>query len=59
MDAEGQRVALPLSCFAFVSRSRYYKSYWRTCHMSDYLAMWIELRRTDFGKEYLSEKIGG
>ena len=40
------------------SRSRYYKSYWRTYQMSDHLPMWIELR-TDFGKEYLSEKVGG
>lgn len=39
------------------SRSRYYRSYWRTYHMSDHLPMWIELR-TDFGKEYLSEQIG-
>jgi endonuclease/exonuclease/phosphatase family metal-dependent hydrolase len=40
------------------SQTRYYKSYWRTYQMSDHLPMWIELR-TDFGKEYLSEKIGG
>jgi len=40
------------------SKTRYYRSYWRTYQMSDHLPMWIELR-TDFGKEYLSEKIGG
>ena len=40
------------------SQTRYYKSYWRTYQMSDHLPMWIELR-TDYGKEYLSEKIGG
>jgi len=39
------------------SKTRYYRSYWRTYQMSDRLPMWIELR-TDFGKEYLSAKIG-
>jgi len=40
------------------SKTRYYASFWRTYQMSDHLPMWIELR-TDFGKEYLSEKLGG
>ena len=38
------------------AQTRYYKE-WRTYHMSDHLPMWIELK-TDFGKEYLSAKIG-
>ncbi len=36
-------------------RTGYYED-WRTYQMSDHLPMWIELR-TDFGKEYLSEKV--
>lgn len=35
------------------SRSRYYRTYWRTHQMSDHLPMWIELR-SDFSRSYLS-----
>ncbi len=37
-------------------KTRYYKD-WRTYQMSDHLPMWIELK-TDFGREYLEDKIG-
>ena len=37
------------------SKSRYYKTYWRTHQMSDHLPMWLQLR-CNFSEEYLKEK---
>ena len=39
------------------SRSRYYKTYWRTHQMSDHLLMWTELK-IDFSDEYLAHRAG-
>lgn len=38
------------------SRSRYYKTYWRTHQISDHLPLWTELK-IDFTAEYLLEKL--
>lgn len=38
------------------SKSRYYKTYWRTHQMSDHLPMWVELR-IDYSDEYLNRKL--
>lgn len=36
------------------SKTRYYKTYWRTHQMSDHLPLWVELK-IDFSKEYLEK----
>jgi len=38
------------------SKSRYYKTYWRTHQMSDHLPMWLELR-INHGDEYLKQML--
>lgn len=38
------------------SKSRYYRTYWRTHQMSDHLPLWVELK-IDFSKRYLERKL--
>ncbi|MDQ8187046.1 endonuclease/exonuclease/phosphatase family protein [Pelagicoccus sp. SDUM812002] len=40
------------------SKSRYYKTYWRTHQMSDHLPLWVELK-IDFSGQYLKRKLAG
>lgn len=37
-------------------KSLYYRTYWRTFHMSDHLPMWVELK-IDYSDEYLERKL--
>jgi hypothetical protein len=38
------------------SKTRYYKTYWRTYQMSDHLPMWVELK-IDYSDKYLERKL--